>query len=281
MPHTSSAPSSPDHDADADLFYQAVVDAFVRGGVEFLVGGAYALSRHCGIDRRTKDLDLFLREQDLPQAEATLAAAGIATERTHPHWLAKANRGEVFVDLIFNSGNGITPVDEGWFDHAVEAEVLGRALRLVPAEELLWSKMFVMERERYDGADVAHLLRDRAADLDWARLVRRVGPHWRVLLSHLVLFGYVFPGERGRLPARLLQALLQRAAREHPQRPADAAAGAGVPECLCRGTLLSREQYLHDVQVLGYLDARLTPASSMDAEDVAAWTAAIEADRAA
>ena len=53
-----------------------------------------------------------------------------------------------------------------------------------------------MERERYDGADIAHLLRARADQLAWRRLLRRFGPHWRVLLGHLVLFGFVYPGER-------------------------------------------------------------------------------------
>jgi hypothetical protein len=44
---------------------------------------------------------------------------------------------------------------------------------------------------------------------------------------------------------------------------------------VCAGTLLSREQYLHDVEQLGYVDGRLTPASTMTAEDVAVWTDAI------
>ena len=50
-------------------------------------------------------------------------------------------------------------------------------------------------------------------------------------------------------------------------------------ENVCAGTLLSREQYLHDVGQSGYVDARLTPASTMTAEDVAAWTEAIPAGR--
>jgi len=50
-----------------------------------------------------------------------------------------------------------------------------------------------MERERYDGADIAHILRARAADLDWERLLERFAGHWHVLLSHLILFEYL-PG---------------------------------------------------------------------------------------
>jgi hypothetical protein len=39
--------------------------------------------------------------------------------------------------------------------------------------------------------------------------------------------------------------------------------------------LLSREQYLHDVDRLGYIDGRLTQASTMTPHDVAVWTEAI------
>ena len=60
-----------------------------------------------------------------------------------------------------------------------------------PAEEMIWSKAFVMERERYDGADITHILRKSGATIDWVRLLRRFGSHAAVLLSHLVLFQFV------------------------------------------------------------------------------------------
>ena len=46
---------------------------------------------------------------------------------------------------------------------------------------------------------------------------------------------------------------------------------------MCAGTLLSREQFLHDIERLGYVDGRLTPASTMTPEDIAVWTEAIPA----
>jgi hypothetical protein len=67
--------------------------------------------------------------------------------------------------------------------YAEPAIVMGQPVRLCPAEETIWSKAFVMERERYDGADIAHLLRARAEMLDWRRLTRRFGRHWRVLFG--------------------------------------------------------------------------------------------------
>jgi hypothetical protein len=44
------------------------------------------------------------------------------------------------------------------------------------------------------------------------------------------------------------------------------------PERLCRGTLLSREQYLVDVQDWGLRDARLEERVQMDKKDIGDWT---------
>jgi hypothetical protein len=53
---------------------------------------------------------------------------------------------------------------------------------------LIWQKAYVMERERFDGADIVHLLASCAPGIDWKRLMERFGPDWRVLMSHLILF---------------------------------------------------------------------------------------------
>jgi hypothetical protein len=256
---------------DAASAYALVLDTLANEDVPFLVGGGVALASYTGVDRGTKDLDLFLRPADFDPAMRALADAGFVTERTHPHWLGKARAGKYCIDLIFNSGNGMCEVDDEWFEHAGDASVLGRTVRMVPAEELAWTKLFIMERERYDGADVAHLLRDLADRFDWQRLLERVGANWRVLLSHLVLFGYIYPAERAKIPQWLLDELLRRLQLERE--------AASPRQRLCRGTLLSRQQYLHDIRAENYRDARNTRASSMTPRDIAAWTDAIDRDR--
>ncbi len=249
--------------AEAD-FYRHSMAVLREASVPFLVGGAYAYARYTGVIRHTKDFDVFLRREDLERALAALKQAGYSTELTFPHWLGKAYKGDDFVDLIYSSGNGIARVDERWFEHAVDEKVLGVPAKLAPAEEILWSKSFIMERERYDGADVAHLLLHRAAELDWDRLLDRFGSNWRVLLNHLLLFGYIYPGERQLLPRKVWDELLGRLAAEGPPKPEE--------EKLCRGTILSRGQYLLDVEERGYRDARLEPAGTMSAEDVKTWS---------
>jgi hypothetical protein len=314
LPVTTSPPTpSPSQPAvlspeTADSYRRAMA-VLEQAGVPFLVGGAYAFAHFTGIVRHTKDFDLFILPGDFDAALAALAAAGYRVERNFPHWLGKAyGDDDSFVDLIFGSGNGLTRVDEGWFRHARRGDVLGVPVRLVPAEEMLWSKSFIMERERYDGADVAHLLHCCAGELDWQRLLDRFGEHWRVLLSHLVLFGYIYPAppantanatrppNAARVPPAVMATLIGRLSREtfdtagrsggtggHAEDGASGASARGAGSApgadpLCRGTVLSRAQYLFDIANHGYLDARLPPSGTMSPEQVEQWTAAIEDD---
>ncbi len=270
---TTTGPYLDSADLDASArFYQRVLGVLREAGVPFLVGGTYAFTSYTGIGRRTKDIDLFVRPEDCDAALAALAADGFGTQKPYPHWLAKAHYGEDFVDLIYRSGNGISAVDDGWFERATEAEVLDVPVLLCPPEEVLWTKAFIMERERFDGADVAHLLLAAAPRMDWKLLLYRFGADWRILLAHLTLFGYVFPSERNRIPREVMQVLLARLHREVEAPP--------PPERVCLGTLLSRGQYLVDVDERGFSDGRLRPDIAMTAEDIAHWTAAIpDADR--
>ncbi len=146
--------------------------------------------------RDTKDIDIFVKPEDCPRVLEAFERLGYQTEIPFPHWLGKIHAGEHFMDVIFNSGNGVARVDDLWFDHAPRTNVLGVIVRLSPAEEMIWSKAFIQERERFDGADVLHLLRETGPSLDWPRLLMRFGDYWRVLLSHLILFGFVYPDKR-------------------------------------------------------------------------------------
>jgi hypothetical protein len=160
-------------------------------------------------------------------------------------------------------------VDDEWFAHAVEDCVLGLRLRLCPPEEVLWTKAFVQERERFDGAEVLHLVRARGATLDWERLLARFGDHWPVLLGHLALFGFVYPDRADAVPAWVTEELTSRL-RNRQAEP---------DSRLCRGTLLSREQYLVDLELYGYTDARLQPHGAMSLTERAIWTQAIDRER--
>ncbi len=104
------------------------------------------------------------------------------------------------------------------------------------------------ERERHDGHDVAHLVRSCGNELDWDRLLARFDEHWEVLLSHLVMYGFAFPSERSKVPDRIMRELLRRTARQLEV--------GDWKRRVCRGTLVSRTQYQHAVEGLGFEDGR-------------------------
>jgi hypothetical protein len=265
----SGRPSGVDYCTVA--FYRASVGLLQTAGIPFLVGGAYALTVYTGIARHTKDIDLFLRREDSGRAIEAFTAAGFEAELLYPHWLGKAYHNDHYCDLIFSSGNGVAAVDDEWFQHAAEARVFGRRVLICAPEEMIWSKAFIMERERYDGADILHLFLSCGRKLDWERLLRRFDGFWRVLLSHLVLFGFVYPGRRDVIPRWVMSRLIERLEQEERESVDPQVAD------LCRGTILSRAQYLPDLEQ-GFRDARLVPLGNMTAGETAIWTAAIEQD---
>ena len=254
---------------DTNTFYRRTLHVLSDARVPFLVGGSHAYLQYTGIVRNTKDFDLFLRRSDLDRALDALRDGGYRTEITFPHWLAKAYQTGDHVDLVFSSGNGVGRVDDDWFTHALEAEVLGMPVKIAPIEEFLWQKAFVMERERFDGADVMHLMRQCAEAIDWDRLLARFDRHWPLLLTYMTMFTFVYPSEKNRIPVTVFEELLGRLRQQ-------LAAGQNGTERVCQGTLVSRGQYMIDIGQYGFADARLAPRGNMSPEDAIYWTWAIE-----
>lgn len=247
-------------------FYVRAMKLLNKAQVPYMVSGAYAVCYYAGIDRHTKDLDLFLKESDLGRATEALKGAGCRIEHTHPHWLAKALDPQQddpdFVDLIFASGNGSARIDDSWFPHAPKASVLGEPALICPMEELIWMKAFVMARERFDGADINHLILT-SDHFDWRRLIDRFAADYEVLLGHLIFYQYVYPSQRQKVPEWVRDELMQRS-RQEP---------VGSQK-VCRGTRLSWDQYLIDVRRWGFTDGRLQPYGSLTQEQIDRWTKA-------
>ncbi|WP_437827704.1 hypothetical protein [Sorangium sp. So ce1153] len=233
------------------------MESLLCAGVPFMVAGAYAFFAYTGIFRDTKDLDVMLEEREVPAAFRALERAGFETDLLDPRWIGKAHAGERFIDLIFSSSNGLAVVDGGWFEHARPATILGHSCLIAPVEEIIFTKAFVDERERYDGADVNHLIYACGDEMDWERLLGRFGPHWEVLLAHLTLYRFVYPGARSRVPAWLVEELCRRTLEQ--SRAGDA------PLRVCRGNLISRRQYTHDYEKLGLVASPAAPAPEPEA----------------
>ena len=125
---------------------------------------------------------------------------------------------------------------------------------MIPPEEMIWSKSYVQDRGRFDGADIAHILLRQGRTLDWHRLLVRAGPDAEVMFGHLVTFRFVYPSERDVVPEWVMRELWSRIERQIGDPPP-----AGR---ICRGPLFSPYDYEIDVREWGYQDARtLVPAS--------------------
>jgi hypothetical protein len=208
LPITSS--EEPAWAPEAFQCYQGVLQGLIAAKVPFAVSGGFAFHHHTGIWRTTKDLDLVLPPDSVPRAFEVLVQEGFETYVQDPVWLAKARRGDYFVDLITGVGNASLTVEQSWIDRAQDDEILGTPCKVLSAEEMIASKMFVTRRERFDGADTAHLLRASAAILDWDRLLKLTEPHWQMLYWHLVLFAYIYPANVSDVPAGIWRNLTER-----------------------------------------------------------------------
>jgi hypothetical protein len=214
-------------------------------GVPYAVSGAFALQRHTGIWRFTKDLDVFLIAENVRSALHCLKADGFECEVPDPVWLAKAHRDGFYIDLITGMSNAVITVEHTWIDRSQPAVIAGVKTRVLAPEELLASKVFVTRRERFDGADIAHIILGTRGKMDWARILEVVGEHWELLLWHLVLFAYVYPAFTHFVPDSLWQDLSQRFSKRLASR--DAAAPF-------RGSLVDENMFAIDMRDWGMAD---------------------------
>ena len=235
----------PDFDAEASEVYGEVLDALDRADIRYMLGGALALNAYTGIWRDTKDLDVFVPEKTVPQVLEVLEEAGFQTEITDPVWLAKARRGELFADVIHASHNGTGPVDESWFENAREIPVLDRRALVIPAEELILSKIFVVAKDRCDVDDVLHVIFATRGELDWDRMLDKIGDHWELLLAYLHFYRYVYLSHAHYLPGRVLRTLFGRNEEESAPK-----------ETRFRGTMLDENTFRVDVEEWGLPDER-------------------------
>lgn len=230
---------------DQEAVFREVLTLFEEWQRPYAVAGAFALRQHTGVCRFTKDLDLFLTSRDASNALRCLERHGFECEVRDPVWLAKAHRDGFYVDLITGMSNGVFAVDPSWIERAYPAMVCGVASRVLAPEELIVSKLFVTRRERFDGADIAHIVFGSGGNLQWDRIRQLVGDHWEILLWALMLFRYVYPAHTDYVPKGLWQDLLERLAEE---------IRAPSPSARFRGSLVDEAMFAIDIEEWGLDD---------------------------
>jgi Nucleotidyl transferase of unknown function (DUF2204) len=223
--------------------FREVLTALEERRIPYAVSGAFALRQHTGICRFTKDLDLFMTAETSKCAFAYLREQGFECEVHDPVWLAKAHKGEFFVDMITGMSNGVIVVEDSWIQRSRPAVIDGVRTRVLAPEELVASKLFVDKRERFDGADIAHVIYGTYGSFDWDREMELVGEHWEMLLWSLILFHYVYPAQAHYVPDRIWQELLRRFQCALLQRD---------PKARFRGSLVDERMFAIDINEWGF-----------------------------
>jgi hypothetical protein len=230
---------------EALKLYRDVLLAMNEQGIPYAVAGAFALQKYTGIWRMTKDLDLFVKASDVSAALEHLCKQGFRCETLDPVWLSKAHRGEYFVDLISGMSNATIVVDDTWWKGAQPTVIAGVQSQIISAEDLIASKLFVLRRERFDGADIAHIIYRTKGQLKWERILELACEQWEVVLFALILFRYAYPAHTDYVPAPLWQDLLSRYMHvvQHPD-----------PNAPFRGSLVDENIFSIDLRDWGLED---------------------------
>jgi hypothetical protein len=228
-------------------FYADVIRLMAQSEIPFLLSGTYALSCYTGIKRPTKDVDVFAKAGDALRMLSFFKEKGFDVEIVDDRWLARVTRGEQFVDIITNMPTSATHVTDEWFKEAPEALLFDTKVKLVPPTQFVWSKIYVQDRYRYDGADVAHMILKRSEDIDWTQLISSMELHWEVLLNAVLNFRFIYPSERHLIPRWVIDELLDRL-RAQLEMPS---AGKKV----CRGRIFSPRDYQIDINEWGFSEA--------------------------
>lgn len=231
--------------AEAASLYREVLLAMNEHGLPYAVAGAFALQKYTGIWRLTKDLDLFIKSEDVPAALRYLGQQDFRCETLDAVWLSKAHRGDYFVDLISGMSNAVIVVDDSWMKRARPTTIAGVKSQIICAEDLIGSKLFVTRRERFDGGDIAHIIYRTRGALDWNRILGLAGEHWEMVLWAVVLYRYIYPAHTDYIPKPVWEQLLSNYADllRHPD-----------PKAAFRGSLVDEHLFAIDVNDWGLED---------------------------
>jgi hypothetical protein len=187
--------------------YRRVMEEARAAGVRFAFGGAFATGVYTGDLRNTKDFDFYiLPEQRDAMIEATRRAGLRDYYDTLPYdraWIYRASTEGIIVDTIWAMANLRTKVEERWISAGPEVRLRGELIRAIPIEDLIWSKLYVIQRERCDWGDVLNLIDAQAGTIAWERLIDRMGDDAPLLAGALSIYAWLAPAQAAGIPSRV------------------------------------------------------------------------------
>jgi hypothetical protein len=192
--------------AEQWTLYKRVMKNARERGVKFAIGGALASTTYSGQWRNTKDIDLYIKRSDREKMVEVLSDAGLADYYDQKpydrNWIYRSCRDDLIVDVMWAMANQRAQVDDLWLQ-GPEVEVEGERFRLLPPEETLWSKLYVVQRDRCDWPDALSLLSAVGAEIEWQHLLERLGEDAPLLSALLTVFEWIYPEGARELPIGL------------------------------------------------------------------------------
>ena len=205
--------------------YRAVLQRAGARGLRFAMSGGFASSFYTAMWRNTKDMDLCVVPEDRESMIEATREAGmhdLYDEKPYDRrWIYRSTHDGIIVDIIWRLANMQGDVDAAWTGLGPEVTLYGETLTLVPPEEMIWSKIHVVQRERCDWTDIMNMLYATGARLDWKRLTARLASEQRLLASVLLLFSWVAPGRARAFPEWIWDPLDIARPEEGPDRDDD------------------------------------------------------------
>ena len=191
--------------------YSVAIHALRNAGLKFMLGGGFAFAAFTGRWRDTKDIDFYIEPGDREAAAAVLAKAGFSdyySRRAYDRkWIYRSTKSGVIVDLIWAMANQRAQVDGSWLARSACLTIRGETLPVLPIEEMVWCKLYVVQRDRCDWTDVFNLLAAVGEQMDWELLVERLGEDVPLLRGLLSVYSWVCPECALKLPWRLWRRL--------------------------------------------------------------------------
>jgi hypothetical protein len=184
--------------------YRRVINEARAQELNFALGGGFAINAYTGLQRGAKDLDMYVLPSARRRLVDILSRVGMKDYYEQSpydrNWIYRGYAGAAIVDVIWAMANQVAEVDEAWLTRGDEMEVDGKQLRLLPPEELLWTKIYVIQRDRCDWPDLLNLLYSRGETMNWEHLLKRLGKDTALLTSVLTLFVWLCPGRARTFP---------------------------------------------------------------------------------
>lgn len=191
--------------------YCAVIQQARARGIQYAIGGGLAVEAYTIHRVSTKDIDLYVTPEDRDAMIEVVTECGLGDYyEVHPYdrnWIYRSYSGEVIVDIIWSMPNQRTQVDAEWLNRGRHIDIHGLRLRVLPPEELIWAKLYVLQRDRCDWPDILNLIHATAPELDWDHLLDRVGDDAPLLDAVLTIFQWLCPQRSAQLPRHLKERL--------------------------------------------------------------------------